>query len=214
MTIRYHSQNNEEAIIRSYFSSEGMTKTGTFLDIGANDGITLSNTYALVRGGWQGALIEPSPRAFQRLTENLFMELQRGQVELHSYGIGPQMGIATLQESGEHLGKGDVGLLSTFFEEEADKWKPAGNTFYPVEAKLYPFSYFLTLSRFKTFDFVSIDAEKMDMVILWQMDLKPLGVQMLCIEHEHLDVSEIISYCQPFGLKEVARNRQNILLAK
>ena len=41
--MRY-SQNNEQDIILQYFGN----RKGFFLDIGANDGITLSNTYALL----------------------------------------------------------------------------------------------------------------------------------------------------------------------
>ena len=43
------SQNNEEALVKQYFG----TKHGTFIDIGANDGITLSNTYAAAQRGWK-----------------------------------------------------------------------------------------------------------------------------------------------------------------
>ena len=39
---------------------------GTFLEIGANDGYSQSNTYHLEKfGGWQGILIEPLPRMYR-----------------------------------------------------------------------------------------------------------------------------------------------------
>ena len=61
-----YSQNNEEEVILNYFDG----KIGTFLDVGANDGVTLSNTRALAERGWRGVLIEPSPKAFALLKEN------------------------------------------------------------------------------------------------------------------------------------------------
>lgn len=43
------------------------TKPGTYLEAGANDGLSASNTYALEFLGWSGILVEPSPVAFQKL---------------------------------------------------------------------------------------------------------------------------------------------------
>ena len=44
---------------------------GTFVEAGANDGIRQSNTLQLEEEeGWQGLLIEPSPRAFNHLKKN------------------------------------------------------------------------------------------------------------------------------------------------
>ena len=43
-----YSQNNEEQVILDYFGN----KIGNLLDIGANDGITLSNSRKLIELGW------------------------------------------------------------------------------------------------------------------------------------------------------------------
>lgn len=42
---------------------------GRFLDIGANDGYTFSNTGQLAERGWSGVCVEPSPRAIPNLVE-------------------------------------------------------------------------------------------------------------------------------------------------
>lgn len=166
-----NSQNDEERHVLRYFRGV----TGTFLDIGANDGVTLSNTYALSQRGWSGVLVEPSPKAMQRLTETYFHLVQLNRAHLYQVAIGPASGTATLQEGGEHLHRGDVGLLSTLFESEAKKWAADGNTFTQVDVRVITFAELLALSPIKTFDMVSLDAEGMDMVILGQMDLKALG---------------------------------------
>ena len=62
-----YSQNNEEQVILNYFSNQNQ---GIFLDIGANDGITLSNVRALAEKGWKGALIEPSKISYNKAKEN------------------------------------------------------------------------------------------------------------------------------------------------
>jgi len=42
---------------------------GVFIEIGANDGVSLSNTYYLEKRGWSGVVIEPLPNAFKKLEE-------------------------------------------------------------------------------------------------------------------------------------------------
>jgi len=45
-------------------------KDGYFIDIGAYDGITISNTYALEKIGWKGICVEPVPEIYERLIKN------------------------------------------------------------------------------------------------------------------------------------------------
>ncbi len=58
-----YSQNNEEKFILEHFKN----RKGKFLDIGAYDGKTFSNTFALVELGWSGLEIEASPINFVNL---------------------------------------------------------------------------------------------------------------------------------------------------
>jgi len=61
-----YSQQDEEKTILEYFGSQ----RGAFLDIGAYDGVTFSNTLALAERGWNGILYEASPRCFCKLVDN------------------------------------------------------------------------------------------------------------------------------------------------
>lgn len=57
----------DEEVIQ-YFKGKQL---GTYLDIGANDGVTNSNTYALERYfGWSGLMIEPLPNLIDSLNHN------------------------------------------------------------------------------------------------------------------------------------------------
>jgi len=42
----------------------------TLVEVGANDGVTFSNSRNLLLEGWRGVLIEPHPRTFERLQAN------------------------------------------------------------------------------------------------------------------------------------------------
>ena len=71
----------EQLKAEGYFSQSGQDKwiveklfagkqKGTFVDIGANDGITFSNTYFLEKMGWNGLAVEPIPSAYEKLVKN------------------------------------------------------------------------------------------------------------------------------------------------
>ena len=43
---------------------------GYYIEIGASDGIELSNTYLLEKNGWEGICIEPIPAKYEKLVKN------------------------------------------------------------------------------------------------------------------------------------------------
>ena len=63
------SSHNEDRFAIRYFGGAGnWTSSRTFLEIGAFDGVTESNTIIMERClGWRGVLVEPNPRAFEAL---------------------------------------------------------------------------------------------------------------------------------------------------
>lgn len=62
-----YSQNDEEEFILKTFGSY----RGRFLDIGAFDNITFSNTRKLQELGWSGVLVEPDPRNICKILETI-----------------------------------------------------------------------------------------------------------------------------------------------
>jgi len=65
--MEFKSQHHQDEFIISYFKGK---RNGVFVDIGAHDGITLSNTYVLEKElGWTGICIEPMPHQYKALVE-------------------------------------------------------------------------------------------------------------------------------------------------
>lgn len=168
-----YSQNKEEEVILKYF--EG--KTGTFLDIGSNDGITLSNVRALAERNWSGVFVEPSPKAFERLEAN-YSGLKG--FYFYPFALGSRNGKAFLQESGALLGSEDVALVSTFHSSEMNRFKSVVK-YEPVEVQVFTWKTFLNRLQIKEFDCISIDCEGSELEILPDMDLSK--TQLICIEH-------------------------------
>ncbi len=56
-----YSQNGEEAVILETLAALGIEK-GHLVDLGAGDGVTMSNTRALIERGWTGNLYDGDPK--------------------------------------------------------------------------------------------------------------------------------------------------------
>jgi hypothetical protein len=107
---------------------------------------------------------------------------------------------------GTHLNKGDTSLLSTIKETEMARWK--GTEFKPVRVKVMTYDTFTQ----EQYDFISIDAEGMDIDILKQIDLD--GVKCLCIEYNndrHIEAE--IRALVPERFKEIYRSLENLVFA-
>jgi len=65
--MEYKSQHKQDEFIINYFNNK---KNGVFIDVGAHDGITLSNTYVLEKElNWTGICIEPIDYEYKKLVE-------------------------------------------------------------------------------------------------------------------------------------------------
>lgn len=63
-SIKFTGQFFQDLIAYLYLQKK---TDGFFVDIGANDGISGSNTYALEQMGWKGICIEPQPDVYRIL---------------------------------------------------------------------------------------------------------------------------------------------------
>lgn len=200
-----YAQNKEDIIISDYFGN----RTGTLLSIGENDGVTLSNSRLLILHGWKAHLVEPMREAFDKLKE-LYNDNKL--VTTYNCAIGDKDGSVTLYANGEHLKRGDVGLLSTVDLNETKRW---GNTetFTPETVEMRKYS---SLFPDNKFDFISIDAEGMDVQILYDISTGLKDVSCLCIEWNSKDLIKrsIDIACEPWGLKLIHQNAENLIYAK
>ena len=188
------SQSGEQAHILRHFQG----RIGTFLDIGANDGRTFSNTHALAQLGWVGVCVDASPRAFSSLVET-YNENPR--IQLLNVAVTDTDGPITLHEATDTL-------LSSLDAEQRKTWGQF--EFKEVIVDGVTFAKLMDGVAPTGFDFISIDAEGHDLDILRQMDLDELGCKMLCIEHGGRQ-SEIRALC-PWRV--IHDNGINLILAR
>ena len=201
-----YSQNLEDQYIVDFFKDIPGKKC--LLSIGENDGKTLSNSRALIELGWDFDLVEPSPCAFAKLSI-LYPDHEDS---LHQLAIGTESGTMDFHDSGTHLNNGDTSLLSTLLPQEKERWKDAEWNVIPVQV--------LTYADFKSdtpyeYDFISIDAEGLDIEILKQIDLT--HTKLLCIEWNSIEQNkiDILEYTSKFGMTKILyQSGENLLICR
>ena len=197
--MKDHSQKGEQAIILNYF---GDTK-GIFIDIGANDGYTFSNTHALSLLGWHGVVVEPTDRAFKAL-----MELYNGNknVQAIQVCVGATTGMVKFWEPEDTL-------VSTTIKSGIHKWEAnMGMKFNEAEKEMVTYEGLMGLTELKKFDFINIDTEGVDFDILKQIDLA--DVKMVCIEVNQEHRGKYIEHFAANDMKLVKDTNINLIFAK
>lgn len=167
-----YSQGQEEKHILNYFGDY----MGTFCSIGESDGETFSNVRALALKGWSGCMIEPVPKAFDKLKE--LYKNQKG-FYLYNYAITDFNGIKTLNVNQKGVVAGDCGLLSTFHQSEMERFQRITG-YDQIQVRCHHWKTALNKWKIKQFDFISADIEGDELNVLPDMDLSK--TKMICLE--------------------------------
>lgn len=216
--MNFYGQNLEDKIIWEYFKNNfGEDFKGVVLDLGANDGVFLSNSRVFIENGWRGVLLEAGKEPFKRL-----FDLYRGEpkVQIINYAISTENGVATFYESGSLISETDCGLVSSIIPNETERWRKAGTRFtsYQVECKtfetLFGKSNINLIQDDIQFDFISIDIEGMDYDILKQIDLGKYGCKCLCVEFNGIDKQKYVDYVNSYGMVLIHENPENLIFVK
>jgi FkbM family methyltransferase len=191
------SQYGEHTTILDYFKG----KVGRFLDIGAFDGFTFSNTQYLADLGWSGVCVEPSPISFRWLMHNY----QRNRsVALVNAAIGERPSVSKFWVNTKDVDSPEA--MSTFEDSHRSKfphlhfsemWAPMITWELLLEAHPGPY------------DFVNIDVEGMNERVLALMPLRP---SMVCVEADPINSVNTMKWdLEQFGLKNFQMVGGNIL---
>jgi FkbM family methyltransferase len=168
------SQSGEDLIVAFLAYSLGITKL-TYLDVGANDPVQLSNTYYFYKKGSRGVLVEPNGALCTRLRD------QRPGDTVLEAGIG----VAAATEADYYVMTYDG--LNTFSKEEAEhQEKTSGGRVKIQKVIKMPL---LDINRVMEQHFqegaptfLSIDTEGMDLAILRSIDFRRFRPKIFCVE--------------------------------
>lgn len=180
-----YSQRGQDAI--AYFANK-MIQSGFFIEIGAADGVSGSNTYALERLGWKGLLVEPAQVWHKDLRRNRVCDIDTR---------------AVWHTSGQKLKFLEQGELSTF-EQKKDA------DFYSRKGKIYEVETVSISELFETWgvprsvEFLSIDTEGSELEILRGIDFSRYSFGFLCVEHNYSEAgNEIKQLLESVGYEQI-----------
>ncbi|CAN7372013.1 FkbM family methyltransferase [Aminobacter ciceronei] len=163
--------------------SEAGNKTdGFFVEVGAYDGVTHSNTYLLEQVGWAGILAEPNPAAEQSI-------VTRRKAPLCSQPVGKVSGVEV-----DMLFVPDHPELSTM-QQFAGGDRHASRRADHTKVTQTTISLNDLLARYdapKKIDFISIDTEGSEPEILEGFDFGRYDVRLFAIEHNYTQAEKQI----------------------
>jgi len=164
------SQYGEDVIVRQILNSLKIYKP-TYLDIGAHDPITLSNTYSFYLRHSRGVLIEPNSLLIPRLKK------YREYDTIVNAGIGN--GIQ--KDAILYILKDDV--LSTFSHDEALEYEKKGHQI-KSELSIELIGVNEVIDKYMGIspDFVSLDIEGKEMEVLTTFNFEKYRPKVFCIE--------------------------------
>lgn len=158
MPERFFGQQGEDKILYELFREQ---VKGFYVDVGASDGVTFSNTYIFEQMGWDGICVEPHPDEFAKLSLN-----RSNSLCLHAM-------------AGENVGYGWLmfGGSTTRRVMGAD---PA-----TIPVPMVTLNFVLELLGRSQVDFVSIDAEFTDEKVLEGLDLGLYRPRVVVVEQDN-----------------------------
>lgn len=184
-----HSQNREEEIIAEFVGAE----VGRFLDLGAYDGKTNSNTLALAEKGWGGVLVEPSPVMFQKLFE---LHSENDNLTLVNCAVGAEPGLVEFWDLPDgyataraNLGKGRPFKIWRITMEQ------------------------LLNSIGGNFAVISIDAEGESFDLFQSLPLESIKPKVICVEHDNR-LLELSARAEEHGYHAYHMNQENVIFAR
>jgi FkbM family methyltransferase len=170
-TKRSFSQSGEDLIVKFIFD-ELQIKNPTYIDVGAHHPYFLSNTALFYESGCNGVNIEPDPTLFKE-----FVKERKNDINLN-IGIGEEKAEADFYII-------SIPTLNTFSKQEAENYKNEGNYHITSTVKLPINSLKNIIDEYcvgKFPDFLSIDAEGIDELIIKSIDFEKNYPLVICIE--------------------------------
>jgi FkbM family methyltransferase len=199
MSIHSYSQFGEDAFIAQHFDPE---YKGICIDIGATDGIGMSNTYHFEQHGWKAICVEANPAMIPSLTQTRANAVHCAVGQYNNKEV--EFKVVTLEGGNQTAISGlelDHRLMEShaFLNPQVSIVKVPERT---LDSIIEDFDWVTHI------DFISIDTEGTELDVLKGFDIPKWNVKMFCIENNFND-PEIEQYLAMFGYRKVRRHEVN-----
>lgn len=194
----FYSQFKQDRFIyKNFFKHK---KDGFFVEVGAHEGIYLSNTYFFEKKlKWKGICIEPNPKAFKKLKKN------RSCLCIEAC-ITPKDQIVNFQRI-----EGALEMLSGIQDKYDEKHQELIQNIIPlcrdktetISINGYNLTTLLLQHGIKHVDYLSIDTEGGELDILKSIDFNQIAIDVISVENNYQKSFDI--FLNPLGYKKIAQ---------
>lgn len=194
----YHSQYGQDRFVDSYYTGK---KNGFFVEIGAFDGITGSNTLYFESRGWDGIVIEPNPIHTASLKKNRTCKVEavclaetEGQVLFTSIE-GYSSTLSGIQKSYDqkHL------------KRISDEISRYGGTQNNIMVPAVNLKTLLNKYNVREVDYLSVDTEGSEFQILKGIDFSAVPTRLISVEINYGRGTDILNLLTRHGYHRLLR---------
>lgn len=191
----YYSQFEQDKFVyENYFQDK---TNGYFVDIGAHDGTTFSNSRFFEEIGWTGVCVEPNPKVFETLQADRKCKCvmkavadRTGWAQFFQILEGADM-LSGLADEFNQRGIENIYANLQDFEE--------GYEYIDVELDLFD-----NIVDSITIDFLSLDTEGNELKILQTIDFNKYDIKVITVENNDYD-NKFLEFLTPRGYQPVTR---------
>jgi len=187
-----YSQSGQDAFVLNYFKNK---RNGIFIDIGANDGVSLSNTYYLEKElGWSGICFEPIPDIFSKLDKN------RDCIKIMA-GVADKVSTEkfTFVDGPSHMLSG---MTKEYNEQHKQRIKKEiqtlGGSIKELDVQCVVLNDILEEHKMYNIDYLSLDTEGNEFKILKNIDFNKFKIKVMTVENNYGDPAQT-AYIQSKG---------------
>ena len=181
-------------------------KNGFYIDIGAYDGINLSNTYIFEKLGWDGFCVEASPKTFEALKKNRKCDLYN--YDVCSKNIGKTSFLISRADGLNVLEYHNTTEHKKRIERESD------NNMEYIEVDTITFEELMSnYKNINHIDFMSLDIEGGELDVLRSIDFDKYSFGLITVEYNE-NYNEILELMNSKGYKKLMDNHWDLIFIK
>jgi len=177
----FYSQCGQDKWINDCFFNEKID--GVFIDIGAHDGVSFSNSYYFEKKGWTGLAVEPMPETYKLLSEsrqcttvNACVTKKTGKCDFRVLEGYSQMLSGVVDEyDSRHLER---------IQREIGRH---GGGYTDISVDGINFNELVASNKITHVDYLSIDVEGAELGILQSIDFEKVDISVIGVENNYED---------------------------
>lgn len=211
-----NSQFGQEDFVLNFFNHK---KNGIFFEAGGMDGVRHSNTLLLEKEyGWQGLLVEPSPKLYNDLVKNRNCYHENVLLGSNNKEL-TYLHIIEPDDVEKHRGSaGLAGVVDFYDPRHLDRIHMRLNetNASSVEIKMKTISLQSLFDKYNItdIDYFSLDTEGSELDILKSVDFEKVNIKLLGVEFNYETDNETFNFIKSKGFNPIHRLGPDIMFTK